>query len=123
MPEHVWYEYDDGHSCNDMGECMLCSLAVCKICYCAEGGLPTDCPGEIITGPEQDVIYKGFIDYKDGLGWYQGFNPTNLSWLYGRYIRFYENDKKFMTQEKLSPFYFKSILKEWKNNNWKLEKI
>lgn len=42
-------------------------LANCTVCGCFEGSLPTECPDEKVSGELQDVIYKGLIDFRDGM--------------------------------------------------------
>lgn len=44
-------------------------LAFCKKCKCAEGTLPSECPGEPVDEILQEAIYRNTIDYKDGI-WY-----------------------------------------------------
>lgn len=46
-------------------QCGICdgALAYCINCHCAEGSLPTECPGSLVTDARQDRIYKGEIDY------------------------------------------------------------
>ena len=41
-------------------------LANCEVCFGAEGSLPTDCPGEPMTGEQQDAVYAGTLDFIDG---------------------------------------------------------
>jgi hypothetical protein len=41
-------------------------LAVCRVCHCFEGSLPTECPGEPVSAEQQDRIYAGQVDFKDG---------------------------------------------------------
>lgn len=63
---HVKRECEDPEC--DGAHCNTCNLFICKICDCAEGTLPTECPGVKVTGGTQDDIYRGKIDYVDG-GW------------------------------------------------------
>jgi hypothetical protein len=55
------------HKCND-NECRICNggLADCEVCNGAEGSLTTECCGRPLSSREQERIYKGFLDYKDG---------------------------------------------------------
>jgi hypothetical protein len=43
-------------------------LAVCRTCSCYEGSLTTECPGEPVGAEQQDRIYAGQVDFKNG-GW------------------------------------------------------
>lgn len=52
-------------NCIDV-HCNICDLYICAVCNCAEGSLPTDCPGDKISGDLQDLIYNQVIDFKDG---------------------------------------------------------
>ena len=38
----------------------------CRICGCAEGTLPTHCPGKQVDSFAQEEIYNGTLDYIDG---------------------------------------------------------
>ena len=51
--------------------CNYCQggLASCTVCKGAEGYLPTDCPGHSMTAEEQDAVYSGHKDFRDGKGW------------------------------------------------------
>lgn len=42
-------------------------LAHCKVCGGAEGSLPTDCPGQLMSEQQEDAVYKGWMDFKDGV--------------------------------------------------------
>jgi hypothetical protein len=50
---HDFYDRDDG-------------LQHCKVCNGAEGSLTTDCPGRRMTDAEEERVYDGEIDFKDG---------------------------------------------------------
>jgi hypothetical protein len=65
--------------------CMVCNggLSLCTICGGAEGSLTTDCPGKQLTGKEQDKIYAGSLDFRDG-SWVSAPNPTNQRWRQAR---------------------------------------
>lgn len=41
-------------------------LSHCKVCGGAEGTLPTDCPGFRLSRIEQEAIWHGTHDYRDG---------------------------------------------------------
>lgn len=49
-------------------ECYVCrsSLFQCERCGCAEGTLPTQCPGFKVSYHAQSLIMKGVIDYRGG---------------------------------------------------------
>ena len=125
MPEHIFLQPKDISEDDSWGQFNIVDggLALCKVCNCLEGGLATDCPGEKISYDEQDAIYKGLIDYKDGKGWVQEFNPTNLSWLYSSYIRFHGTDVEFVEYQKIKPEYFTTILINWMNKGYRLKKL
>ena len=55
--------------------CPICEggLAVCEICGCGEGELPTECPGFKCSSLLRDSIYRGKIDFKNGT-WMKGAN-------------------------------------------------
>lgn len=41
-------------------------LAYCRVCKCAEGELPTQCPGTEATHEAREAIYAGTLDFKFG---------------------------------------------------------
>lgn len=41
-------------------------LAWCTVCHCAEGTLPTACPGVRVPGRVQTLIIRGVVDFVDG---------------------------------------------------------
>lgn len=51
--------------------CMFCDggLFACTVCGGIEGSLTTDCPGKRMTEAEQDEVYAGRKDYREGRGW------------------------------------------------------
>jgi hypothetical protein len=51
--------------------CQFCEggLFACTICNGFEGSLPTDCPGEKMTGERADEVYAGKIDFHETQGW------------------------------------------------------
>ena len=49
--------------CDRNGEVVL---AKCRVCGGAEAALPTDCPGEHMTGPMLDAIQAGTSDFRGG---------------------------------------------------------
>jgi len=51
--EHDYYDREDG-------------LLHCKVCHGGEGSLPSDCPGAAMTAFQQDEVYAGRLNYKDG---------------------------------------------------------
>ena len=52
--EHEFYERDD-------------ELLHCKRCGGAEGSLPTECPGEKMTEEQEQQVYDGDTDYRNGI--------------------------------------------------------
>lgn len=75
---HVWYEcpkiQGEGYTyTHDVpGSCMFCDggLGLCTICKGFEGTLPTQCPGVAMTEDEQELVYRHYLDFKDGQ-WYR----------------------------------------------------
>lgn len=59
--DHQW------HKCNDE-TCLVCNggLQHCNICHCAEGSLPSDCPGEPVDTELQDRIMNNKLNYVNG---------------------------------------------------------
>lgn len=47
---------------------------MCTVCNGAEGTLPTECPGRLMSSARQEHIYAGRIDFKDG-EWIKGISP------------------------------------------------
>jgi len=54
-------------------------LTICKVCKSYEGGLTTDCPGEVVSYEKSGEVYAGKIDFRDGQ-WVEEKNPTNQTW-------------------------------------------
>ena len=48
--------------------CPICDggLGICKVCNGAEGSLPTECPGEMMSQQQDHSVYTGILDYKGG---------------------------------------------------------
>ena len=48
--------------------CMFCDggLFGCSVCSSFEGATTTDCPGEKMTAEQNDEVYAGNLDFKDG---------------------------------------------------------
>ena len=67
MPKHIYYqtgEIDAPDAIKDSnGE--VC-LALCRVCWAYEGGLPTACPGRPLSYIETDLIHKGLLDFIEG---------------------------------------------------------
>lgn len=63
MSEHTWYKC----TCR-RAHCMFCDggLGHCTVCDGFEGSLPTHCPGQKISEPDQQLIYKGTLDFRNG---------------------------------------------------------
>jgi hypothetical protein len=68
MAKHIEYICKGGH---DYLGCQFCDggLFSCTVCGGFEGSLPTDCPGARMNEVQQDDVYAGRIDYRDGRGW------------------------------------------------------
>lgn len=65
-------KFDDGHvpvgcECAET-YCWICNadLYGCSVCGGLEGSLPTHCPGAPMTKDQDDDVYEGRIDYRDG---------------------------------------------------------
>lgn len=41
-------------------------LVHCKKCNGAEGSLPTHCPGETMSGEDEELVFAGQLDFIDG---------------------------------------------------------
>lgn len=69
-PAPTWF--DDGHvpfNCRcDRTACMFCDggLFACTRCASFEGATTTECPGESMTKEQQDSVYAGTLDFRDG---------------------------------------------------------
>lgn len=62
--------------------CQICEggLFICTRCNLAEGALTTECPGSYQTADRADEVYKGNIDFRNGV-WIEGisaFSPANF---------------------------------------------
>lgn len=55
MKEHDLYPPDRLEGC-----------AACHVCRGFEGSLPTECPGRRMTSGEQERVYAGVLDFKNG---------------------------------------------------------
>ncbi len=72
--KHTWYRCPpqaDGkppHYDDEMSYCAFCDggLGSCTMCKGAEGSLPRECPRQEISTADQDLIYKGTLDFRDG---------------------------------------------------------
>lgn len=62
------FEKHDNTFCSRYRQCLICDggLSVCTVCRCAEGSLPTECPGTPVSSDTQDRIMAGTIDFKNG---------------------------------------------------------
>lgn len=58
------------HSCNEEN-CFVCNggLTLCIVCGGAEGSLPTDCPGRVMTPYQDMLVMSGQQDYYRVQGW------------------------------------------------------
>lgn len=50
----------------DASSCCACNLYCCGVCGGAEGSLPHECPGQGISTEDQQLIYKGTLDFRGG---------------------------------------------------------
>ena len=66
MTKHTWYVCSGGHEYP--GNCMFCDggLGSCTVCKGIEGTLPTECPGIPMTEDQQEQVYKGPLDFRNG---------------------------------------------------------
>jgi hypothetical protein len=65
--EHVLFETGDVDAPEViMDGCGEVALGLCRVCGGAECSLPTNCPGRILTGKEEDLICADELDYVDG---------------------------------------------------------
>lgn len=70
MRPHRYIEHQPGQ-CDkwESGQsCMFCDsgLTGCMVCGGLEGALPTSCPGERMTYDQDQAVYRGHADYRDG---------------------------------------------------------
>lgn len=49
--------------------CNICDggLAYCEVCHGAEGAMPTECPGTVMTMEQSDDVYANKIDFIGGV--------------------------------------------------------
>ena len=73
--EHIAVKHEN---CN-ISACGICDggLFICKNCGLLEGSLTTDCPNITISEFNSDLIYNGFLDFKDRDWIIGGKNPFN----------------------------------------------
>lgn len=67
MTAHTKYRCVERYS-HDTSFCPYCDggLFLCSVCRCAEGTLPSECPGSPVDGNTQDDIFTGKLDFKGG---------------------------------------------------------
>jgi hypothetical protein len=53
----------------DKREDSLNELEHCKVCHCAEGTLPQECPGKPVSYEDQSFIMSGQLEYLRGKWW------------------------------------------------------
>lgn len=60
--------YVEHETCPDPGRRMICDggLALCTVCWGAEGSLATECPGEQMSDEHDEAVYGGELDFVDG---------------------------------------------------------
>jgi hypothetical protein len=70
------YIAPETHNCNNDAVCPICDggLSVCSVCGGAEGSMPTECPGFMMSPVEAQAVYKGEIDFRNG-AWVQKVSP------------------------------------------------
>lgn len=68
MTDHIPYKCPP--DC-DEPYCEICDggLFSCVVCGCAEGELPTECPGERVPPEVCELIFRKGLDYKEGKWW------------------------------------------------------
>lgn len=73
--EHRFVEHKG--SCPNGYGCPICDggLALCEVCGCFEGSLPSECPGEKVSEERQTSIYNGKIDFRGGK-WVRAVSPA-----------------------------------------------
>lgn len=122
---HTFYEPVDVLENDNWGQRNIIhgGLSLCKICGALEGSLTTDCPGEKVEYKIVEKVYSGELDYKKDKGWVPEFNPTNLCWLYARYISFKGTDEQFAKENNLSKKYFIEIYAYWVKKKINTSKI
>jgi hypothetical protein len=67
MMNHVLYNTGD----NDAPDVIKdgngeVALGLCRVCGGGECALATECPEELVTAQDSDLICNGELDYKDG---------------------------------------------------------
>lgn len=68
MTEHTWHKCTCGSS-----SCSFCGggLGACVVCGGAEGSLPTECPGARMSEIDEQSVYRGVLDFRNGRWIYQ----------------------------------------------------
>ncbi len=62
--KHEYYKSCGRDECD--GSCPKCTLAICKVCGCAEAELTTDCPGRKVELSRRDLVVENLLDYRLG---------------------------------------------------------
>lgn len=58
--------------------CLVCNLFLCSVCNGLEGSLASQCPGRRLTQLEEQAVYKGVIDFRNGVWvWDSVFKPVH----------------------------------------------
>jgi hypothetical protein len=65
MTSHIRATHPPDLDCGPYG-CNVCNLFICSVCGGAEGSLASECPGVQLTTEQQDEIYAGTLDFKNG---------------------------------------------------------
>ena len=65
MVNHIYYKCKE--PCETI-HCNFCDggLSSCIVCDGAEGSLPSECPGKVMSCKEQELIFDGDLDFRDG---------------------------------------------------------
>lgn len=66
------HKFEQHNPCSSEGHCRICDggLAVCTVCWGAEGTLTLECPRVKVPMPMQDLVYAGKLDYENGT-WFE----------------------------------------------------
>lgn len=90
---------------------MESELNVCTVCGLFEGGLTTDCSGEISV-MKSDEIYTGKLDYRSGEGWVRKFSPMIQSSIYTKLYGMHIGREGCFKSEKELMLYSKATKEE-----------
>lgn len=73
MRPHQYVDHAPGECPSVETSCMFCDggLSACEVCGGLEGSLATSCPGVRLSYDQDQTVYHGNADYRDG-GWIMG---------------------------------------------------